>query len=36
MAEQDRYNLLQDKKEKIMIYEIYMIPHISYRILDFF
>ncbi len=30
------YNLLQDKKEKIMIYAIYVIPHISNRILDFF
>ncbi len=30
------YNLLQDKKEKIMIYEIYAIPHISNRILELF
>ncbi len=30
------YNLLQDKKEKILIYAIYVIPRISNSILDFF
>ncbi len=29
-------NLLQDKKKKIVIYVMYVIPHISNRILDFF
>ncbi len=29
-------NLLQDKKKKILIYVMYVIPHISNRILDFF
>ncbi len=29
-------NLLQDRKKKIVIYVMYVIPHISNRILDFF